>query len=146
MNITNLYSKEEQVLSDLKDILLKEKELLVKGKWKELNTIIEEKIYIANLLSLLEKERLQMNEEELLKELSEEVKEKSLAIKGNIKKIIIDIKECEETNRILAKKSLEYTRFMLKHLGVNNKVNTYGANGKFGEASKRINTSINQSV
>lgn len=146
MSIFHLYSQEEKVLKDLKTLLLKEKDMLIKGQWQELMGIVEEKKEIMNELSQLESKRLEVNEDDLLNDLSEDIKEKSLTVKHNIKNLINEIQQQSETNNLLTKSSLSYTKQVLNSLGVNNKSNTYGANGKLGQTSGKLNISINQSV
>ncbi|GAA0178100.1 hypothetical protein SH2C18_12120 [Clostridium sediminicola] len=146
MSIFHLYSKEEKVLKNLKTLLLKEKDILVKGKWQDLTQIVEEKKEIMNELSRLENKRLEANEDDLFNELTGDIKEKSLTVRQNIKKLIIEIQQQEETNDLLTKSSLSYTKQVLNSLGVNNKSNTYGANGKIEKSLGKLNISINQSV
>ncbi|WP_461205755.1 flagellar protein FlgN [Clostridium sp. DL1XJH146] len=146
MSIYHLYSKEEEILHNLKSVLIKEKELLINGKWQELNKIVEEKTKISERLGQLESKRLAADEKVLLDELTDDLKEKSLIIKNNIRELIIDIQIQNETNTLLTKSSLRYTKEVLGSLGVGNKTNTYGANGKVGQATRNINVSINKSV
>lgn len=146
MSIFRLYSQEEKVLKHLKTLLLKEKEILVKGNWKDLMGIVEEKKEIMNELSGLESKRVDVNEDDLLNELTDDIKEKSLTLKHSIKNLIIQIQQESETNTLLTRSSLGYTKQVLSSLGVNNKSNTYGSNGKIGQTSGKLNISINQSV
>lgn len=146
MTIFHLYSQEEKVLNNLKTLLLKEKDMLIKGQWQELIGIVEEKKEIMKELSQLESQRLQVNEDDLLSDLSEAIKDKSLTVKQDIKNLIIEIQNQKETNMLLTKSSLSYTKQVLNSLGVNNKADTYGSNGKLGQTSGKLNISINQSV
>ncbi len=146
MSIYHLYSKEEEILSNLKAVLIKEKELLINGNWQELNKIVEEKTKISEQLGQLENKRLKVDEKVLVDGLTDDLKEKSLIIKNNIKKLIIEIQRQNETNTLLTKSSLSYTKEVLGSLGMNNKTNTYGSNGRIGQTSRNINVSINKSV
>ncbi|SHH83358.1 flagellar protein FlgN [Clostridium grantii] len=146
MDIFHLYEIEENLLKNLKQCLEKEKNILIKSDWVKMNDLIKEKQEILNVITLLEKERMDLGEENI-KNMEKANSNKNFhENKINIKKLIIEIQELNETNVLLTKSSLNYTKVMLNSLGVNNKANTYGANGKVGNNSNNMNISINQSV
>ncbi|MCC5889875.1 MAG: flagellar export chaperone FlgN [Alkalibacterium sp.] len=120
-------SKTEQVinyLNQLKEVLLKEKTILIENDGAKLPEIIQEKEDIMVTLSAFSEENVEM---EKLSVLSRE------------------IKSLQETNLMLTEQSMRYTETMLEHIKKAAKQNnTYSKKGTFDQTKK--STLLDQSL
>lgn len=105
-----------ELLEQLKDILLVEKQALIDNDGKKISEIVEMKLELSNQL-----ENTKAND------LEEEIKER-----------VIEIKELQETNALLTEQALSYTETFLSSLqNAAQKSTTYSNEGKM-ETEKRI--------
>jgi flagellar biosynthesis/type III secretory pathway chaperone len=134
MDIKDIISLESQILSELSEILDKEKEVLIKDNASEIPEIVEKKKMISKKITLLETKRQEIYGNKTADDfVAEGLLDKTQV--DELKKLTNSIKEKNETNLVLTKQSIGYIRMITNALNPNQKVVTYGNSGKIGDGT-----------
>ncbi|SKA86148.1 FlgN protein [Caloramator quimbayensis] len=133
MDIENIVKRQIELLTELDNILNKEKDILINDRAFELPNLIEEKKEISKKIVEIEKVRLSLYKDKTAEELLEDgiINRDDVSA---LKALIESIKQKQETNLILTKQSLYYIRLITSALNPNQKVITYKSSGKVDDA------------
>lgn len=137
MEITNILIAQIEILKELQSTLLLEKEILINEEAIQLKTIIENKQILIEKLNNIEAKRNMLCGNKTLNEIIEESNnaDELLSIKETLKNLTSDITELSETNRLLTKQSLNYSKNIVKILtdSAKKQNSTYGQYGNVKE-------------
>lgn len=132
MDIKDLMTAEEKVLTELNDILDYEREVLIKDKGAELKEIVQKKTELAKKISVIEAKRKEIYGNKKASELiNDGLVTKELV--DRLKKLSMDAKEKGEVNLILTRQSIYYIRMITSALNPTPRVMTYGNSGEMDD-------------
>lgn len=132
MDIKDLMTAEEKVLTELNDILDYEREVLIKDKGAELKEIVQKKTELAKKISVIEAKRQEIYGNKKASELiNDGLVTKELV--DRLKKLSMDAKEKGEVNLILTRQSIYYIRMITSALNPTPRVMTYGNSGEMDD-------------
>lgn len=132
MDIKDLMTAEEKVLTELNDILDYEREVLIKDKGAELKEIVQKKTELAKKISVIEAKRQEIYGNKKASELiNDDLVTKELV--DRLKKLSMDAKEKGEVNLILTRQSIYYIRMITSALNPTPRVMTYGNSGEMDD-------------
>lgn len=132
MDIKDLMTAEEKVLTELNDILDYEREVLIKDRGAELKKIIQKKTELAKKISIIEAKRQETYKNKKASELIDEGLVNKELIE-RLKKLSMDAKEKGEVNLILTRQSIYYIRMITSALNPTPRVMTYGNSGEMDD-------------
>lgn len=137
MEITNILIAQIEILKELHSTLLLEKEILINEEAIQLKTIIENKQILLEKLNDIEAKRNMLCGNKTLNEIIEESynEDELINIKETLKNLTSNITELSETNRLLTKQSLNYSKNIVKILtdSAKKQNSTYGQYGNVKE-------------
>lgn len=147
-------TKEKDLYKDYLDIATKKKEIIIGGHVKELENIttIEQNLivqlgkidHIRNSIigNILKEKDIESvgSLSELVEHLPENYKEELLDLKGDLERVINDIKDINDLNGSLIKQSLDYIDFNMNLiLSLENTGSTYESNASEKDLKKKSN-------
>lgn len=149
MEILNIMRKQRDILNELEDILIQEKQVLIDNDARTLTILIEKKNVLMKDLEEIEEKRQStygnqtISEMVIAKAYQQEVK----AIAHEIKDLHEAIGKYQETNLLLTQQAMDYNNAMIYIIkqAVSKAGSIYGENGKV-EGSNKLKTSLDKSV
>ncbi|TDT50624.1 flagellar protein FlgN [Fonticella tunisiensis] len=135
MELKEIITNQKECLIELNELLDLEKEVLIKDRACEIPEIVEKKKLIAQKMSLLEKERIELCGDKTSSDLIKD----GLIDKQTIRTmqiLLASAKEKGEMNLMLTRQSLNYIRMIISALSPSKGVITYGNSGKAQDNQK----------
>jgi FlgN protein. len=140
MNITFFLREECGLLSELLSAAEKEKTALVYNKIEDISNAVQAVEEIKARIGRIEDERLgeygDISLNDILAKIDGTEKIEAKAIGNQMKKLVRQIEDVNNTNRLLAKQSLNYVRAVMSAL-IPKPVSTYGQSGKVEGSTTR---------
>jgi flagellar biosynthesis/type III secretory pathway chaperone len=148
MNVLEVLKKERDLLSRLLTAVTEEKRALLDENIEEINRLVRLKEELKSCIDDVENERINICGNLKLKEIisgfegneKEEIKE----VGKYIEETVYKIQDINNTNQLLIKHSLDYTRLVINLLSPK-KVTTYNPSGRVGNTST-ASSILNKSV
>lgn len=115
MEILDILKQQRDILSELNDIVKKEKQVLIRNDNRALSVLLEKKVDLINRLDETEQKRLSAYGEMKISEIEIPQKDQKTVdqIVKEIKDIYEEVKEYQEINMLLTHQSIEYNNNMM---------------------------------
>jgi flagellar biosynthesis/type III secretory pathway chaperone len=148
MSVLDVLKKESALLSRLLTAVTEEKRALLDDNIEELNLLVRLKEELKGCINGVENERISLCGNLKLKEIVSgfegNEREEAKKVGKDIEETVYKIQEINNTNQLLIKHSLDYTRLVINLLSPK-KVTTYNLSGRVGDTSA-ASSILNKSV
>lgn len=148
MELLSILEEQKDLLSQIKEVVLNEKQVLINNDTRTLVVLVEKKIELMNVLEKTEQMRRALYGDRKINEIDVPLKDRNKveALVFQSKKIFKEIEDLQQTNSLLTQQSMDYQNNMLLIVqqAIEKSGSVYSEKGRM--EGQKVHTSIDKSV